>query len=82
MLRKLGEARTDGPGPLEAHPAGPGQNSLCEMLRNWETDPEPRAATGWDPFIIYHIHLHFLDSLRSFGIYLISSEFVIFIWIF
>ena len=55
MLRKLGEARTGGPGPLEAHPAGPGQNSLCEMLRNWKADPEPRASPGWDPFIIHYI---------------------------
>ena len=58
MLRKLGEARIGGPGPLEAHPAGPGQNSLHEIVRNWEADPEPRAAPGRDPFIIHYIYLY------------------------
>ena len=57
-VAKLGEARIGGLGPLEAHPAGPGQNSLREIVRNWEADPEPRAAPGWDSFIIHYIY-HF-----------------------
>jgi len=65
---------TCGPGPPEAHPAGPGQNSLHETVRNREAGPEQRAAPRLGP-------LHYLlYSLESFQILLDSSESFKILW--